>query len=94
MTDDDRARRQREVEAATNALVTRIDPPLPHAAGGPLAGVRVGLTDNWQGDSAAGDTTGQGVQGAWRVLTADGTRVTTPAPRPEPASRRAAPASR
>jgi aspartyl-tRNA(Asn)/glutamyl-tRNA(Gln) amidotransferase subunit A len=35
-----------EVCAATNAVVTRIDPPLPHAADGPLAGVRVGLKDN------------------------------------------------
>jgi aspartyl-tRNA(Asn)/glutamyl-tRNA(Gln) amidotransferase subunit A len=37
---------ERYVVAATNALVTRIDPPLPHAATGPLAGVRVGLKDN------------------------------------------------
>jgi aspartyl-tRNA(Asn)/glutamyl-tRNA(Gln) amidotransferase subunit A len=36
----------REVMAATNAVVTCIDPPLPHAAEGPLAGVRVGLKDN------------------------------------------------
>jgi aspartyl-tRNA(Asn)/glutamyl-tRNA(Gln) amidotransferase subunit A len=35
-----------EVSAATNAVVTRIDPPLPHAPDGPLAGVRVGLKDN------------------------------------------------
>ena len=35
-----------EVRAATNAVVTVIDPPLPHAAGGPLAGVRTGLKDN------------------------------------------------
>jgi len=35
-----------EVQAATNAVITVIDPPLPHAADGPLAGVRVGLTDN------------------------------------------------
>jgi aspartyl-tRNA(Asn)/glutamyl-tRNA(Gln) amidotransferase subunit A len=34
------------VLAVTNAVVTRIDPPLPHAPGGPLAGVRVGLKDN------------------------------------------------
>ncbi|MCW2676449.1 MAG: putative aspartyl/glutamyl-tRNA(Asn/Gln) amidotransferase subunit [Modestobacter sp.] len=46
MTDDDPARRRREVEAVTNAVVTWIDPPLPHATGGPLAGVRVGLKDN------------------------------------------------
>jgi aspartyl-tRNA(Asn)/glutamyl-tRNA(Gln) amidotransferase subunit A len=31
---------------ATNAVVTWIDPPLPHAAAGPLGGVRVGLKDN------------------------------------------------
>jgi aspartyl-tRNA(Asn)/glutamyl-tRNA(Gln) amidotransferase subunit A len=35
-----------EVRAATNAVVTVIDPPLPHAVDGPLAGVRVGLKDN------------------------------------------------
>jgi aspartyl-tRNA(Asn)/glutamyl-tRNA(Gln) amidotransferase subunit A len=35
-----------QVRAATNAVVTAIDPPLPHAPGGPLAGVRVGLKDN------------------------------------------------
>jgi aspartyl-tRNA(Asn)/glutamyl-tRNA(Gln) amidotransferase subunit A len=35
-----------EVAAATNAVVTVIDPPLPHAADGPLAGVRVGLKDS------------------------------------------------
>jgi aspartyl-tRNA(Asn)/glutamyl-tRNA(Gln) amidotransferase subunit A len=35
-----------EVRTATNAVVTVIDPPLPHAPGGPLAGVRVGLKDN------------------------------------------------
>ena len=28
-----------EVPAATDAVVTRIDPPLPHAVRGPLAGV-------------------------------------------------------
>jgi len=32
----------------------------------------------WQGDSAAGDTTGQGVQGVWWVLTPDGAPVSTP----------------
>jgi aspartyl-tRNA(Asn)/glutamyl-tRNA(Gln) amidotransferase subunit A len=46
MSDDERARRWREIAAVTNAVVTRIDPPLPHAPGGPLAGVRVGLKDN------------------------------------------------
>jgi aspartyl-tRNA(Asn)/glutamyl-tRNA(Gln) amidotransferase subunit A len=35
-----------QVRAATNAVVRVIDPPLPHAADGPLAGVRVGLKDN------------------------------------------------
>lgn len=35
-----------EVRAATNAVITVIDPPLPHAPDGPLAGVRVGLKDN------------------------------------------------
>jgi aspartyl-tRNA(Asn)/glutamyl-tRNA(Gln) amidotransferase subunit A len=35
-----------QVRAATNAVITEIDPPLPHAADGPLAGVRVGLKDN------------------------------------------------
>jgi aspartyl-tRNA(Asn)/glutamyl-tRNA(Gln) amidotransferase subunit A len=35
-----------EVRAATNAVITEIDPPLPHAAGGPLAGVRVGPEDS------------------------------------------------
>jgi aspartyl-tRNA(Asn)/glutamyl-tRNA(Gln) amidotransferase subunit A len=35
-----------EVAAATNAVVTWIDPPLPHAPDGVLAGVRVGIKDN------------------------------------------------
>jgi len=30
----------------------------------------------WQGDSAPGDTTGQGVEGVWWVVTPDGTKVT------------------
>ena len=35
----------------------------------------------WQDDTAPGDTTGQGVQGVWWVVTPDGTKVTaTPAP--------------
>jgi predicted lipoprotein with Yx(FWY)xxD motif len=34
----------------------------------------------WKDDKAAGDTTGQGVQGVWWVLTPDGARVTTPPP--------------
>ncbi|MEU2350111.1 amidase [Modestobacter sp. NPDC049651] len=40
------AARAAEVAAATNAVLTRIDPPLAHAADGPLAGVRVGVKDN------------------------------------------------
>jgi aspartyl-tRNA(Asn)/glutamyl-tRNA(Gln) amidotransferase subunit A len=34
------------VATATNAVITVIDPPLPHAPDGPLAGTRVGLKDN------------------------------------------------
>jgi predicted lipoprotein with Yx(FWY)xxD motif len=35
----------------------------------------------WKDDTAPGDTTGQGVQGVWWVVTPDGTKVTaTPAP--------------
>jgi len=35
----------------------------------------------WQGDSAAGDTTGQGVQGVWWVVAPDGSKISeTPAP--------------
>ena len=30
----------------------------------------------WQGDSGPGDTTGQGVQGVWWVVTPDGVKVT------------------
>jgi len=30
----------------------------------------------WQSDTAPGDTTGQGVQGVWWVVTPDGTKVT------------------
>ncbi|WP_369135047.1 amidase [Modestobacter sp. I12A-02662] len=41
-----RQEREAAVRAATNAVVTTIDPPLPHAADGPLAGVRVGVKDN------------------------------------------------
>jgi predicted lipoprotein with Yx(FWY)xxD motif len=33
----------------------------------------------WQNDKAPGDTTGQGVQGVWWVLTPDGTKVTSSA---------------
>ena len=40
----------------------------------------------WQDDTAPGDTTGQGVQGVWWVVTADGTKVTeTAAPAALPA---------
>ncbi|MFW3169826.1 hypothetical protein [Geodermatophilus sp. CPCC 206100] len=41
---------------------------------------------HWQGDAAPGDTTGQGVQGVWWVVTPDGTKVTeTAAPAALPA---------
>jgi len=33
----------------------------------------------WQGDAAAGDTTGQGVQDVWWVVAPDGTKITTTA---------------
>jgi predicted lipoprotein with Yx(FWY)xxD motif len=40
----------------------------------------------WQNDQAPGETTGQGVQGVWWVVTADGTKVTeTAAPTALPA---------
>lgn len=40
----------------------------------------------WQNDTAPGDTTGQGVQGVWWVVTPDGTKVTeTAAPAAQPA---------
>ena len=58
-----------EVGAATNAIVTVIDPPLPHAAEGPLAGVRVGLKDNI--DTAGVRTTCGSAYFADRVPEAD-----------------------
>ncbi|MGY1751144.1 amidase [Modestobacter sp. SYSU DS0511] len=70
----ERARREEEVRAATNAVLRRIDPPLPHAAGGPLAGVRVGLTDNI--DTAGLPTTCGSAYFADRVPDADAVVVT------------------
>ena len=64
----------REVTAATNAVVTPIDPPLPHAAVGPLTGVRVGLKDSI--DTAGVRTT------CGSAYSAD--RVPTPTPRWSP----------
>jgi aspartyl-tRNA(Asn)/glutamyl-tRNA(Gln) amidotransferase subunit A len=63
------ADRVREVRMATNAVVTGIDPPLPHAADGPLAGVRVGLKDNI--DTAGVRTTCGSAYFADRVPDAD-----------------------
>ena len=65
----DRARRTAEVTAATNAVVTFIDPPLPHAAEGPLAGIRVGLKDSI--DTAGVRTTCGSAYSADRVPDAD-----------------------
>jgi aspartyl-tRNA(Asn)/glutamyl-tRNA(Gln) amidotransferase subunit A len=59
----------RDVLAATNAVITAIDPPLPHAADGPLAGVRVGLKDNI--DTAGVRTTCGSVYFADRVPDSD-----------------------
>jgi len=59
----------REVMAATNAVITVIDPPLPHAADGPLAGVRVGLKDSI--DTAGVRTTCASAYFADRVPNAD-----------------------
>ncbi|MGY2078992.1 amidase [Modestobacter sp. SYSU DS0657] len=70
----ERARREEEVRAATNAVLRRIDPPLPHAAAGPLAGVRVGLTDNI--DTAGLPTTCGSAYFADRVPDADAVVVT------------------
>jgi aspartyl-tRNA(Asn)/glutamyl-tRNA(Gln) amidotransferase subunit A len=58
-----------EVAAATNAVVTRIDPPLPHTPDGPLAGVRVGLKDNI--DTAGVPTTCASAYFAGRVPDTD-----------------------
>ena len=59
----------RDVLVATNAVITAIDPPLPHAADGPLAGVRVGLKDNI--DTAGVRTTCGSVYFADRVPDSD-----------------------
>jgi aspartyl-tRNA(Asn)/glutamyl-tRNA(Gln) amidotransferase subunit A len=66
--------RRRRVAAATNAVVTLIDPPLPHAADGPLAGVRVGVKDNI--DTAGVRTTCGSAFFADRVPDADAVVVT------------------
>ena len=66
--------RRRRVAAATNAVVTPIDPPLPHAADGPLAGVRVGVKDNI--DTAGVRTTCGSAFFAERVPDADAVVVT------------------
>ena len=63
-----------QVRAATNAVVRVIDPPLPHAADGPLAGVRVGLKDNI--DTAGVPTTCGSAYFADRVPEADAEVVT------------------
>ena len=58
-----------DVATATNAVITGIDPALPHAADGPLAGVRVGLKDNI--DTAGVRTTCGSAYFADRVPDAD-----------------------
>ena len=58
-----------QVAAATNAVITRIDPPLSCAPDGPLAGVRVGLKDNI--DTAGVRTTCGSAYFADRVPDAD-----------------------
>jgi aspartyl-tRNA(Asn)/glutamyl-tRNA(Gln) amidotransferase subunit A len=58
-----------QVRAATNAVITSIDPPLPSAPDGPLAGVRVGLKDNI--DTAGVRTTCGSAYFAERVPDAD-----------------------
>jgi aspartyl-tRNA(Asn)/glutamyl-tRNA(Gln) amidotransferase subunit A len=63
-----------QVRAATNAVVRVIDPPLPHAADGPLAGVRVGLKDSI--DTAGVPTTCGSAYFADRVPDADAEVVT------------------
>jgi aspartyl-tRNA(Asn)/glutamyl-tRNA(Gln) amidotransferase subunit A len=73
-TAEDVAVRRREVAAATNAVVTAIDPPLPHAVDGPLAGVRVGIKDNI--DTAGVRTTCGSAFFAERVPDADAVVVT------------------
>ncbi len=71
---DDVVARRRRVAAATNAVITPIDPPLPHAAHGPLAGVRVGVKDNI--DTAGVRTTCGSAFFAERVPDADAVVVT------------------
>ena len=73
-TDPTAVRTREDVAAATNAVVTWIDPPLPHAADGPLAGVRVGLKDNI--DTAGVRTTCGSAFFADRVPEADAVVVT------------------
>jgi aspartyl-tRNA(Asn)/glutamyl-tRNA(Gln) amidotransferase subunit A len=63
-----------DVRAATNAVITTIDPPLSHAADGPLAGVRVGLKDNI--DTAGVRTTCASAYFADRVPDTDAEVVT------------------
>ncbi len=70
----ERARREEEVRAATNAVLRRIDPPLAHAPDGPLAGVRVGLKDNI--DTAGVPTTCASAFFADRVPETDAVVVT------------------
>ncbi|MBY3553890.1 amidase [Modestobacter lapidis] len=57
-----------------NAVVTPIEPPLPHAADGPLAGVRVGVKDNI--DTAGVRTTCGSAFFSQRVPDADAVVVT------------------
>jgi len=64
-----------EVEGVTGEVgtITRDDGTLQvTVAGWPLY--------YWKDDTAPGDTTGQGVQDGWWVITPDGERVTTPPP--------------
>lgn len=68
------AHRRQEVLAATNAVVTVVDPPLPHAPEGPLAGLRMGLKDNI--DTAGVRTTCGSAHFADRVPTDDAEVVT------------------
>jgi aspartyl-tRNA(Asn)/glutamyl-tRNA(Gln) amidotransferase subunit A len=74
LAEEDVEVRRRRVAAATNAVVTPIDPPLPHAADGPLAGVRVGVKDNI--DTAGVRTTCGSAFFTERVPDADAVAVT------------------
>jgi aspartyl-tRNA(Asn)/glutamyl-tRNA(Gln) amidotransferase subunit A len=74
LAEEDIAVRRRRVAAQTNAVITVIDPPLPHAADGPLAGVRVGVKDNI--DTAGVRTTCGSDFFAERVPDADAVVVT------------------